>query len=72
MSPHDVVTNERGRMLDATQEETSSNDNKLIFVGSIYDKSPKILKLKLGILSTHLRLGLPSGLFPSGFPTNIL
>jgi hypothetical protein len=24
------------------------------------------------ILSTHLRLGLPSGLFPYGFPTNIL
>jgi hypothetical protein len=24
------------------------------------------------ILFTHLRLGLPSGLFPSGFPTNIL
>jgi hypothetical protein len=24
------------------------------------------------ILSTHLRLGLPSGPFPSGFPTNIL
>jgi hypothetical protein len=24
------------------------------------------------ILSTHLRLGLPSGLFPFGFPTNIL
>jgi hypothetical protein len=23
-------------------------------------------------LSTHLRLGLPSGLFPSGMPTNIL
>jgi hypothetical protein len=23
-------------------------------------------------LSTHLRLGLPSGLYPSGFPTNIL
>jgi hypothetical protein len=23
-------------------------------------------------LSTHLRLGLPSGLIPSGFPTNIL
>jgi hypothetical protein len=23
------------------------------------------------ILFTHLRLGLPSGLFPSGFPTNI-
>jgi hypothetical protein len=24
------------------------------------------------ILSTHLRLGLPNGLLPSGFPTNIL
>jgi hypothetical protein len=24
------------------------------------------------VLSTHLHLGLPSGLFPSGFPTNIL
>jgi hypothetical protein len=24
------------------------------------------------ILFTHLRLALPSGLFPSGFPTNIL
>jgi hypothetical protein len=24
------------------------------------------------ILSTHLHLGLPSGLFPNGFPTNIL
>jgi hypothetical protein len=24
------------------------------------------------ILSTHLRLGLPSGLFPSGFPNNTL
>jgi hypothetical protein len=23
-------------------------------------------------LSSHLRLGLPSGLFPSGFPTDIL
>jgi hypothetical protein len=23
-------------------------------------------------LFTHIRLGLPSGLFPSGFPTNIL
>jgi hypothetical protein len=23
-------------------------------------------------LSTYLRLGLPSALFPSGFPTNIL
>jgi hypothetical protein len=24
------------------------------------------------ILFTHLRLGLPNGLLPSGFPTNIL
>jgi hypothetical protein len=24
------------------------------------------------MLSTHIRLGLPSGFLPSGFPTNIL
>jgi hypothetical protein len=28
--------------------------------------------LHVTILFTHIRLGLPSGLFPSGFPTNIL
>jgi hypothetical protein len=28
--------------------------------------------LSIFILSTHLSLGVPSGLFPSGFPTNIL
>jgi hypothetical protein len=34
-------------------------------------QSPSYLRSTL-ILSTHLRLGLPSGLFPSGFPINIL
>jgi hypothetical protein len=33
---------------------------------------PSYLSKILLILSTHLRFGLPSGLFPSGFPTNIL
>jgi hypothetical protein len=32
---------------------------------------PSYLK-SISILSTHPRLGLPSGLLPSGFPTNIL
>jgi hypothetical protein len=33
--------------------------------------TPSYLRSSL-ILSTHLRYGLHSGLFPSGFPTNIL
>jgi hypothetical protein len=31
-----------------------------------------ILSLKFILIFTHLHLGLPRGLFPSGFPTNIL
>jgi hypothetical protein len=34
--------------------------------------SPHHPILSILILRTHLRLGLPSGLFPSSFPTNIL
>jgi hypothetical protein len=34
--------------------------------------NPSYLSKIYLILSTHLRLGLPSGLFHSGFPTNIL
>jgi hypothetical protein len=36
------------------------------------DRSSPYHLRSLLILSTHLRLGLPSGLFPSGVPTNIL
>jgi hypothetical protein len=36
------------------------------------DTIPSHLSKIYLILSTHLRRGLPSGLFPSGFPTNIL
>jgi hypothetical protein len=44
--------------------------------GSPYGRNLGFLDLcryfLLQVLSTHLRLGLPSGLFPSGFPTNNL
>jgi hypothetical protein len=37
-----------------------------------YMLSYPILLISTLILSTHLRLGLPSGILPSGFPTNIV
>jgi hypothetical protein len=43
----------------------------LFWVRSIQSTPPHPLSLKINLtLSTHLSLGLPSGLFPSGFRTN--
>jgi hypothetical protein len=39
---------------------------------AIHTPFPSTAYTTIVILSNHLRLGLPSGLFPSGFPTNNL
>jgi hypothetical protein len=45
----------------------------LYWVRSIQTKQPYPISPKsVSLLSSHLPLGLSSGLFPSGFPTNIL
>jgi hypothetical protein len=36
------------------------------------ESTPHTISLRLILISSHLSLGLPSGLFPSGFPTKML
>jgi hypothetical protein len=52
-------------------QEPSTGPNSEPGRASPYHPSPIFLRY-IFILPTHLCLGLPSGLFPSGFPTNIL
>jgi hypothetical protein len=57
------------------RQSISLTDHKFFnFTCSSPSPSPLsyLSKIHFLILSTHLRLGLPSGLFPSGFLTNIL
>ena len=52
---------------------TSARHLSLSWAGSIQSISPHPTSLRfILMLSSHLRLGLPSGLFPSGFSTNNL
>jgi len=47
--------------------------NLLVFLAYVYHDSRfrECKKKIILMLSSHLHLGLPSGLFPSGFPTKI-
>ena len=50
---------------------TSARHLSLSWAGSVHPPHPTSWRSIL-IMSSHLRLGLPSGLFPSGFPTETL
>ena len=41
-------------------------------INPVHSPTAHFLKIHLNIISTHLNLGFPSGLFPSGFPTQNL
>jgi hypothetical protein len=52
---------------------TSARHLSLSWANSIQSpRPPQTSATSIVIFSSHLRLGLPNGLFPSGFPTNTL
>jgi len=51
---------------------TSAHHLSLSWASSIQSVPPHPTSWKSILISSHLRLGLPSGLFPSGFPTKNL
>jgi len=51
---------------------TSVRHLSLSWVSSIQSIYPNPTSWRSSLISTHLRLGLPSGLLPSGFPTKTL
>ena len=51
---------------------TSVRHLSLSWASPIHSTYPHSTSWRSILISTHLRLGLPSGLFPSGFPTKTL